>query len=242
MPQSKPDGVVDVQTADAAWAPLYRIGAVAPWITLASYLTEVVVIILGETYPATMADWFALLQRDKILGLLYLNALDTFSIALLGLMFVAVCVALRRVNPSFVAIAAFFALLGIAVFVSTRAAMVSGLLNLTDQYAAAATEAQRAQLLIAGDAIVSPTRATPQTTGFFFIAVAALIISLVDRRGETLGKAAAYVGILAALFTFVGDICLIVAPSIAGVLMPVGMLLWPAWWFLVSLALFRKGR
>jgi hypothetical protein len=42
--------------------------------------------------------------------------------------------------------------------------------------------------------------------------------------------------------TFVGDICLIVAPSIAGVLMPVGLLLWPAWWILISLALFRLGR
>jgi hypothetical protein len=234
--------MVDAENGDTTWKPLYKIGAVVPWVTLASYLIELVVIVLGEAYPATMADWFSLLQRNKILGLLYLNALDTFSIALLGLMFVAVCVALRRANPSFATIAAFLAFLGIAVFVATRALMVSGLLNLTGQYAAAATEMERSQLLIAGEAIASPARATPQTTGFFFLAVATSIISLVDWRGDIFGKAAAYVGISAGFFTFIGDLFLIIAPSVAGLLMPVGMLLWPAWWILIGLALFRMGR
>jgi hypothetical protein len=75
--------------ADSNWKSLYRIGGVAPLIALAFYLTQMLVIAFGEAYPATIEDWFSLFQRSKVLGLLYLNALDVFSIAFLGTMFLA---------------------------------------------------------------------------------------------------------------------------------------------------------
>jgi hypothetical protein len=150
------------ESADSNWKNLYKAGGLAPLVTLAFYLIQILAMVFGEPFPTTMADWFSLFQRSKILGLLYLNALDIFSIAILGVMFLALYMALRRVNGSFMAVAAFLAFIGIAVFIAPRVAMLS-VLPLSDQYAAATTEAQRATLLAAGEALNVLGTATPLT-------------------------------------------------------------------------------
>ena len=227
---------------DPTWKSLYRIGATAPLIALAFYLSQFLIVFSGATYPTTPEGWFALLQRSKLLGLFFLNALDVISIALLGLMFLALYVALRQANPSLAAIAAFLTFLGIAVFVSSRAEAVSAMLSLSDQYAAARTEAEQSQIVAAAQAVFAPTRATPETAGFFFVAVAGLVFSLVILQGRNLGRVVAYVGVLAGLVTVANDISIVIAPSLAAILMPINGLLWLIWWALVSRGLFQLGR
>jgi hypothetical protein len=246
MLRSKRNPLADAEAADTKWQRLYRLGALAPLVTLAFYLTEVLAIVFGELagepYPIAAGDWLSLFQRSKVLGLLYLNALDVFSIAILGVMFLALYAALRRANESYMAIAAFSAFVGIAVFVSSRADAVSASLTLSGQYAAAMTEPQRAQILAAWQAAEAPVRATPQAMGFLFIAVAGLITSAVMLQGKVFGKVTAYVGILASVVTLVDHVCIVVAPSIAGILMPIDGLLWFVWWLLSSRGLFRLQR
>jgi hypothetical protein len=246
MSRSKRNPITDGEATDVKWKRLYRIGAAAPLVTLAFYLTEVLAIVFGELagepYPITASDWLSLFQRSKVLGLLYLNALDVLSIAILGVMFLALYVALRRTSESYMAIAVFFAFIGIAVFVSSRADAVSASLSLSGHYTAAITEPHRAQILAAWQAAEAPVRATPQTMGFFFMAIAGLIISAIMLRGEVFGKATAYVGILAGVVTCADQVCIVVAPSIAGILMPIDGLLWFMWWLLSSRGLFRLQR
>lgn len=246
MSRSKRNPIADDEATDAKWRRLYRIGALAPLVTLAFYLTEVLAIIFGElageTYPIVASDWLPLFQRSKVLGLLYLNALDVFSIAILGVMFLALYVALRRTSESYMAIAALFAFVGIAAFVSSRADAVSASLALSDQYAAAMTESHRAQILAVWQAAEAPVRATPQSLGFLFIAIAGLITSAVMLQGKVFGKVNAYVGILAGVVTLADHVCIAVAPSIAGILMPIDGLLWFVWWLLSSRGLFRLQR
>ncbi|MGD9092995.1 MAG: hypothetical protein PVF74_09100 [Anaerolineales bacterium] len=93
------------------WSTLYKAGAIAPLITIAIYLIQWISIILGEAYPSTIIDWFVLFQRSKIIALLYINAFDVFSIALLGIMYLALYIALQRYNQSLLVIAAFLAFL-----------------------------------------------------------------------------------------------------------------------------------
>jgi hypothetical protein len=224
--------------ADSRWKNLYRVGGIAPLVAIAFYLIEALAMSLGGEYPTTMESWFALLQRNKLLGLLDLNAPDIISIALLGTMFLALYQILKRYDESYIAIATFFACLGITVFVVPRVAMLS-VLALSDQYASAATETQRSRLLIAGETLGSLGTATPQTAGFFFIAVAVLIISLIMLRSKAWGNLTAYVGILASVVTFANDISLLVVPSIAGFLMPISGVCWIIWWILISRMLFK---
>lgn len=218
---------------------LYRIGGVAPLVAAAFYMSQFLIIFSDETYPTTPQGWFDLFQRSKLLGLFFLNALDIFSVALLGVMFLALYVALGQTNQAYMAIAAFCAFLGVAVFVSARADLVTATLTLSEQYAEATAEAQRSQLLAAGWAAHSITRATPETLGFFFMAVAGLITSIVILQGETFGKVTAYVGILASVFTFANQASIVIAPLLPAILLPLNGLLWLVWWLLASRGLFR---
>ena len=233
----------DANPSNPTLKSLYRIGGVAPLVTLTVYLGQLLIIIVsGVTFPATPESWFALFQQNPLLGLVFLNAFDVFSIAILGLMFLALYFALRETDPSYMVVASFFAFLGIAVFVSTRALMVSGALNLSGLYAAAITTVQKSQILTAWLTITSPTRATPETTGFLFIAIAGLIISIVILRGKVFNNAIAYVGITGFIITLANQISIIVAPAIATILMPLNGLAWLIWWILVSRKFLQLGK
>jgi hypothetical protein len=226
----------------STWKSLFHIGGVAPLITLAIYLGQwIVILITGETYPITAKEWFVFFGRSKVLGLIYLNAFDVFSIAILGLMFLALYVALKWIHPSFLAIAGFFAFLGIAVFVASRADAVSAVLTLSDQYANSISEVGRSQILAAGEAVLAPTRATPETIGFLFIASGSLTISFVILKNKTFSEGIAYIGILAFLLTLANDISLVFKPSIASVLMPLNGFLWLIWWILMGRKLLQLG-
>ena len=121
MIQAKSEQQANTETSGSTWTGLYKVGGVAPLAALALSLIQIGVMIAGnlsgEPFPTNLESWFLLLQRNKILGLFYLNALDIFTIALLGVMFLALYIALRATNPSAMLIAAYFAFLGIAAFV-----------------------------------------------------------------------------------------------------------------------------
>jgi hypothetical protein len=235
------------QNDHAKWKTLYHAGAVAPLIALSFYLFEFSLLFLGEPYPATIEAWYALIQRSKLLGLWYLNALDILSFALLGIMFLALYRALQRAHASWMLIALYLALLGAAVFVVPRVLHLS-LLPLSDLHAAAATDAQKTIYLAAGEALSQVSSATPQTLGFLFMAVAGLIMSLValcaQSSGESaiLGRGTAYVGIIGFVAALVNYATRLLAPSIAEVVMPINGLLWFAWWIMISVSLFRLAK
>jgi hypothetical protein len=220
---------------------------VAPLIALLFYLIEFSILFLETPYPATVEGWFALIQQSKLLGLWYLNALDILSFALLGIMFLALYMALRRVRPSWMLIALYLALLGVVVFTVPRALHLS-LLPLSDLHAAATTEAQKTVYLAAGEALSQVSAATPQTLGFLFMAVAGLIISDVSLRSQALGewvppgKAAGYVGIVGFIAALANFGSRLLAPTLAETLMPINGLLWFAWWILASVSLFKLAR
>ncbi len=240
---------VDRQSTENEWKPLYRAGAVAPLIALAFYLIEFSLLIFGkEPYPSTIEGWYAIFQHSKLLGLWYLNALDIISFVFLGIMFLALYVALRRVRPSLMLIALYLAMLGAVLFILPRVLHLS-LLPLSDLHAAATTEAERTMYLAAGEALSQVSSATPQTLGFLLMALAGLIISVVRlspaAKGAIapqtwpVGKAAAYVGIVGSAAALANYVTRLFAPDIAAILMPINGLLWFAWWIMISRGLFK---
>jgi hypothetical protein len=227
------------QTDPSKLNTLYRIGGAAPLLTLVFYLSELV-FIPREQYPATIEDWFALFQQSKLLGLFYLNALDIFSIALLGLMFLALYAALQHANRSWMITSVYFGLLGVCVFIVPRVAMLS-LVTLSDQYSAAA-ENERIRLLTAGETLGAFGTATPQTIGFLFMAIAVFILSIVMlKEGHLFNKIIPWFGILASLMTVADHISVIIAPALATALMIASGLFWIPWWIMIGLGLLRLG-
>lgn len=222
------------------WKSLYYAGGVAPLVTLVFYLSELL-FIPWDNYPTSIEAWFALFQRSKLLGLFYLNALDIISVALLGVMFLALYVVLRKTHAASMIIATFFGLLGVGVFVGLRVAMLS-VLQLSDRYAVAVTEAERIRLLAAGETLGALGTPTLQTVGFLFTAIAVFIISVVMLQGRDFNKTTAWLGIGASVLTLADYVSLIVVPSLATPLMIVSGLLWMLWWVMIGLGLFRLAQ
>jgi hypothetical protein len=141
----------DRQSPDAAWKPLYRVGGVAALISGVVFRRNLgveVSLFSPHSQPVTIQDWFNLLQSQRLLALSYLSIFDVFNYTLVGLMLLALCVLLWRVNRSYMAIAATFGLIGITVAIASNTALST--LALSDQFANSINDTQRTTLLAAG--------------------------------------------------------------------------------------------
>ena len=122
------------ETDDSAWNGLFKVGGTGALIAAVVFrrnldaevmlLHTVGVINAGSTAaPGTVVDWFMLLQSNKLLGLTLLNLFDLVNYALVGLIFLALVVVLRRTSPSAMTIAAALAFVGIAVYLESNQAL-----------------------------------------------------------------------------------------------------------------------
>jgi hypothetical protein len=181
-----------------------------------------------------------------------LSVFDFVNYALVGLMFLAVYVALRQTSKSYTLIAAVLGFLGVGIYIVSNSAFP--MLSLSNQYFSATTEAQRSSLLAAGQAVLSygynPT-AIYQSAGYYMslllVAVAGLIMSLVMLHTRIFYRATGYVGIVASAcdliflvgFIFVPqtDVCLLGLLCISS-----GGLFITIWHLLIGIKLFKLSR
>jgi hypothetical protein len=113
----------------------------------------------------------------------------------------ALYVALRRSNQSLMAIGSVMACIAIAAYYASRDATFA-MLALSQQYAAASTEAQRAVYLAAGQAMLASYNGTAFHLSYNLGQIAGIIISAVMLGNPLFGKVAAYAGILGNLIGF----------------------------------------
>lgn len=187
------------ETTEAAWKPLYSVGAAAALISVVVIPIAIIVFVAWpppDFHPTASAvtDWFKLFQDNKLRGLLDFDLLMVVGQALSVPVFLALYAALRRVSPSFTAIALILSLIGSAVYFAANQGF--SILILSDQYAAATTDAQRSSLIGAGQAMLATYMGTPFDVSYVLGGVATLIIAVIMLRSTIFGKATAYVGIL----------------------------------------------
>ena len=243
------------QTAEASWKSLYRVGAIAALIAALVFRRNLgvaeVPILTGYSSPNTIAGWFTLLHNNTLLGLTLLNVFDIADYALVGLMFLAVYVALRQTNNSYTLIAVALCFLGVGVYIVSNSAFA--MFSLSNQYFSATTDAQRSTLLEAGQAVFAngynPT-ALYQGAGYYLslmlVAVAGLIMSAVMLHSSIFYRATAYVGIVASACDLVYLVGLIFVPQTDVYLLSViciasGGLFVTIWHLLIGLKLYKLG-
>jgi hypothetical protein len=173
-----------------------------------------------------------------------LNIFDIVNYALVGLIFLALYVALKRASESFMAIGTTFGFVGIAVYFATNQAF--SMLFLSNQYAAAATDVERSIFLAAGQTVLAiHNNASYQGTGiymsFLLVSIAGLIISTVMLRSNIFSKVAAYLGILANVFGLGYYITLVFAPTIVFLPLSASAPLLLMWYVLIARRLFQLG-
>ena len=239
--------VTDTETTDSTWKSLYKIGGWAALLIVLTALFEIVITFLPGGYASaeTVEDWFRLFQSNWFLGLRNLGLLNIIMTALGIPMFFALYATHQKVNQPFAALAMIISLIGVAVFYATNRAFP--MLDLSRQYASATSDAQRAMLSAAAQAMLSVGEShTPGTfLGFFLTEAAGIIISIVMLQGRVFNKASAIIGILAFSLMMVFEICssfVIGLSSVALLIAMSGGLLTMAWYILIARRLFQLGR
>jgi hypothetical protein len=226
--------------ADSAWKPLYRVGAAAALIVVVLFLIEIIGFIAWGTAPSTTIGWFTLFQNNRLRGLFDLFLLDVVYLAFFVPLFLALYAALRRASQSFMAIALTLGLVGIAVYFASNPAFE--MLSLSNQYAAATTDAQRSLIEASGLAMLAVVNGTGFYMAFILVSLAGLIISAVMLRSNIFSKVTASVGILANALSLADYFRLAFVPAAGAILLIISGVLLVIWLILIARRLFMLAQ
>jgi Domain of unknown function (DUF4386) len=247
MSQAKRNPIISGRNPDLAWNGLYRIAGVAALMTTALFLIDIFLLTGAIPKIHSAAEWLALMQQNRLTGILELYFTDLFGLLLVIPLFFALYGALRATNRVYAALAAAVGLAGIGILFASNSNY--SLVSLSDQYAAATTEVLRTQILDAAQTLYATLESS---TGFlmasFLIEGSLLLLSVLMLRSGTLGKAAGWIGIGAHGLDFLRVIAslvlvLVSGPALAGAvgtpLLAVGGTLQLVWYPLVAVRLIR---
>jgi len=239
-----------VEEKEAKWKAIYKAGAVAAILTVLVAVAEIGITFLPgggreTTNARTVIDWFRLYQTSPFMGMRNLGLLNFFLVGLSILFNYALYGAHRKVERPLAGLALIISIIGMAVFFATNRAFP--MLALSNQYAAAASDTQRALLLAAGQAMLAVGEShTPGTFLAFFISeIAGILMSVVMLRGKIFSQASGMVGILAFGSLLIFEICSSFIPALfqaAMIFALGGGILSMVWYILVARKLFQLSR
>ena len=193
-------------------------------------------------FPASVTDWFALLQNKPFIGLSFLAIFDLVNYVLIGLMFFALAVVLMRAHRKAAATALAIALAGIAAGSIANNAL--HMLSLSKQYAAA-SNVERAAIEAAGEALLARDGASGAfqgsliTLSLFLIAAAVMIFAILMLHSTAFGRVTATFGILASALDLLYCLTVLFAPTLAVILIAAAGLSYMIWHILVGVSLLK---
>ena len=186
---------------DPTWQPLYKIGGAAALIMVAITLTQFVVFaVVPPPLEGNAGDWFTFFQKSPLLGLLGFELLLVIYALLSIPVSVALFIALRHTSPSLTALMLVLSVIGGIAFVMARPALE--MLSLSNQYSTVATEAQRAAILAAGEAMVAIFHGTLFQVSYLLGSLTGFLIAALMLRSEVFGRSTAYLRIASSVFDF----------------------------------------
>ena len=227
MSQSKLDRVAKTQSGDSRWHTLYRIGAVTALISLVIIPISIVAFFIWPPWPD---DILVVIQEDWLAGLMGLDFMYLLS-SILGIpFFLVLYVTLKEVDEGWALIALTLGLLGLVCLVPSRP--IPEMFALSDQYAAATTDADRA----AGEATLALFHGMAYHAHYIFGSASLLISSFLMLRSDTFGKASAYVGIVTNVVVFG-----LYVPEVGVYISLLSVLGYVIWYILIARRLFQLG-
>ena len=191
---------------DQGWKNVYLAGGTAAILAGSIFRRNLGVeisLILPVQLPAAVSEWYTLLERNRLLGLAYLGIFDIVNYILVGIMFLALVIALRRINPGLTIVGFYLGFLGIAIYAASNTAF--SVISLSNQYFTATSPAQLTLLLAAGHALLSLNRfsspgAHPGAGGYvslLLVASSGMIFSSIILRSKLVHPTIAWFGLVA---------------------------------------------
>ncbi len=198
---------IEIQDHAAQWKPLYKIAGFAAIVMLMIIPTQIAVFTMFPI-PDSIENWFSLYHSNWLLGLIHQDALYIINNILVALMYLAFYVALRPRNESMMTVALLLGLLGISAYLASNKSFE--LLNISNRYAAASTDAQKSMLLAAGQALLAGWQGTAFLVYYVLNGIALIMISCVMLKSTVFSRKTAVIGLISGV--------LMMVPSTAGTL------------------------
>ena len=174
---------VEVVGPDPSWAPLYRAGGVSAVLFVLLVLIPVVLVFAAPVPPVDGRDLLPFIAAHKVVYLIELVCFVGLSVPAL-VVFSATAVALKGVNKSMAALGGLFGVASEIIALalgSSPQSLHGGLVVLSNSYMTAHTNAERAGLVSAADALIAATNAV--SWAGILTATGILVLSLVMWRG-----------------------------------------------------------
>jgi hypothetical protein len=197
LSQSKLDRAANAQRGDSRWRTLYRIGAVAAVISIVVIPLSIVAFFVWPLWPDNI---MAVIQQDWLAGLMGLDFGYLLSNVFAVPFFLVLYVTLKEVDEGWALIALTLGLIGLVCLVPARP--IPEMFALSDQYAAAATDAERATYLAAGESMLTHFHGMAYHAHYILGSASLLISSFLMLRSDTFSRATAYVGIVTNIVVF----------------------------------------
>jgi len=155
--------------------------------------------------------------------------------------FPAMFVALRRINPIYAALAVVFTLIGVAGAFANESTF--SLFYLGEKYTTA-TEAQRAQLIAAGEAIIASDmwHGTAAYMGGILLQGSGVMISVIMLRSRDFSKVTACAGLLGNGFDLLQHVLHPFAPSVSAFISMFMGLFYFVWFPMLARDLWRLAK
>lgn len=246
--QASPTDRITTEQTRTTWPIYYRAGAVAALLVVVTMVTEIFITFLpggGADGIQTIVDWYTLYQESWFMGMRNMGLLNIISVTLGLVVTVGLFGALRRTNEPIMLLALVLTGVGAAIFFGTNRAFA--LLELSTQYAAASTAADRAVLEAAGQAMLAVGRSHAPGTflGFIIPSIGSLMVCALMLRSPYFSTATAIVGLAGytLLMLFEVSAFFVLALSASQMMFAgVGGILVLVWHVLVALVLLRLSR
>ena len=185
------------ETVDSRWRGLYKLGSISAIIISILLLGDFVV--YGVTYAvwpnlSTPIDYFKLFSNNWLVGLLNFDLLGMISYLLYVPVILTLYFALRRKSETIMIVATVLFVVGIAAFFASNTAFP--MLTLSNQYAVAKTEAERAMIEAASLAMITLFNQNAFMVSYAIVSAAWTMIASVMLRSNLFNPITAWAGIL----------------------------------------------
>ena len=230
MPETEPD-----------WKSLFKLAGTAALSLLVYSLVTMILMIVFGGQPESAREGFAMLQANRLVGLLRLDVLTSLIMPLYYLLLLGFFAALKRTHMALAVVAALIGCAGVTLLLATPSAF--SWLTLSEKFAAAG-DAQKTLLLAAGEAILASDmwHGTGALMGGLLLQTGMLFASLLMLRSNNFGKITGWLGVAMHGLDLLHILAAFFFPTLGVVLMMIAGPLYLAWFPLLARDFFRLGK
>ena len=232
MPQANSGAAAHAQAGHDRWRSLYRIGAVAALLSLVIIPFSVIAFFIWPVFPDNILD---VIQEGWLAGLMSLDAGYLFGNLFVLPVFLVLYATLREVDEGWALVALVLGLMGLLCLPLARP--IPEMFAISEKYAAATTEVERAVYQATGEAMLSHFHGMAYHAHYVLGSLSLLISSILMLRSNMYSKSLAWVGVVTNVVVFG-----LYVPVVGTYISLLSVLGYLVWYILIARRLFRLAR